>query len=149
MANFDRIGLKKLICTSYNPGGFGHKITRESGSEVKQCELCTTGDWQTEAISVGDEVDVVVTNPPFTNMNSLLRWLSANKKEYAVIAPFFTVSELVRFGVKLPRAYRLATTEFFVDHPEEFKAAHPYKFDRSKLCVSICQAMWITSFDAG
>lgn len=85
--------------------------------------------------------DVVVTNPPFSGMHSILRFISDRDLDYAVIAPFFTINTLAEEHSKPTRLYRLLSNEFIIPDvaAHRFSNATPYSLDPSRgLAVHIC-----------
>lgn len=86
--NFEFLGLKKLITTSYNPNGHGTKFVYEGDkngnrmpddSEIEVTELEGNGDFRSpECVELIKEADVVVTNPPFSCYSSDTEVLTLN-----------------------------------------------------------------------
>ena len=80
---FDRLGIKKLICRSFNPDGEGKLyIKTQSGITVKPTE--GHGDFREEECAyLKQEADLIITNPPYSI-----------KKEYYQFSkskPFITI----------------------------------------------------------
>ena len=63
---FDRLGIKKLICRSFNPDGEGKLyIKTQSGITVKPTE--GHGDFrEKECERLKEEADLIITNPPYS-----------------------------------------------------------------------------------
>lgn len=108
--NFERFGLKKLISTSYAKGMFDFEdmfvnadvreddlhgrvliVTKENISEIDinavQYEyLRGNGDFHTKEVSrFRDEVDMIITNPPFSLFREFLAWVREGNKKFALI----------------------------------------------------------------
>ena len=83
--NFKTIGLKKLISTSYNPGGKGKLfwIDRDVDgdgkidiNDLQSCELQGDGDFRSkEVIAIRDQADFIITNPPFSLFREFMDWI--------------------------------------------------------------------------
>ena len=63
---FDRFGIKKLICRSFNPDGEGKLyIKTQSGITVRPTE--EHGDFREEECErLKEEADLIITNPPYS-----------------------------------------------------------------------------------
>ena len=85
--NFESLGLKKLISTSYSPSGGHGKVFVLDGENKLQWEYLTgDGDFRSaEVTALRDEADIVVTNPPFSSFREFMAWLVEGKVEFAVI----------------------------------------------------------------
>lgn len=88
--NFNRLGLSRLIYSSYNPNGAGQYSIVES-AHTQTHTLEGNGDFRSdECIRLVDMSDIVVTNPPFSLLREFI-WLMYNhKKDYLVIGSLMT-----------------------------------------------------------
>ncbi len=97
--SFNRLHLRKLITTSYAPANksdLGKIYMLESDAngdgraDIKDLlwsDLMGDGDFRSdEVIKIRDEVDVIVTCPPFSLFNDFLKWLIDSEKQFAIIA---------------------------------------------------------------
>ena len=83
--NFRTIGLKRLISTSYNPGGKGKLfwIDRDINgdgkidiNDLQSCELQGDGDFRSQEVSaLRDQADFIITNPPFSLFREFVNWI--------------------------------------------------------------------------
>ena len=83
--NFKTIGLKKLISTSYNPGGKGKLfwIDRDIDgdgkidiNDLQSCELQGDGDFRSQEVTaIRDQADFIITNPPFSLFREFMDWI--------------------------------------------------------------------------
>jgi hypothetical protein len=83
--NFKTIGLKKLISTSYNPGGKGKLfwIDRDVDgdgkidiNDLQSCELQGDGDFRSQEVTaIRDQADFIITNPPFSLFREFMDWI--------------------------------------------------------------------------
>ena len=110
-ANFRRLGLKRLVCTSYAKSAGSRQLTlfeesspaydpdrhdthgklftktRGGGEDVTlQGYLEGDGDFRSpEVTRLRDEADVIVTNPPFSLFREFLAWVMDGGKRFSVI----------------------------------------------------------------
>ena len=85
--NFERLGLKKLISTSYAAGGGRGKVFALDGESELQWEyLSGDGDFRSaEVTALRDEADMVITNPPFSLFREFMAWLNEGDVLFSVI----------------------------------------------------------------
>lgn len=78
---FDELGLKQLVCTSYNPKGKGMKYV-----DGQWIELKGDGSFESnECIELLENCDVVVTTPPFSKFRSFVSLLVHYRKKFLII----------------------------------------------------------------
>lgn len=113
--NFTAFGIKKLISTSYMPRRNGRIFVMESGSKsdgsIEWEHLDSDGDFRSEEVTaLRDEVDMVITNPPFSLFREFLAWLIEGDVEFAVIGNMNAVTYKEVFPLfKENRLWRGAT----------------------------------------
>ena len=113
--NFTAFGIKKLISTSYMPRRNGRIFVMESGSKsdgsIEWGHLDSDGDFRSEEVTaLRDEVDMVITNPPFSLFREFLAWLIEGDVEFAVIGNMNAVTYKEVFPLfKENRLWRGAT----------------------------------------
>ena len=89
--NFNKLGLKKLISTSYSPCRKGRIYVTEQGANLgEEClkwdYLEGDGDFRSEEVTkLRDEADMVITNPPFSLFREFMAWLTEGGVEFSVI----------------------------------------------------------------
>ena len=101
--NFDSLGLKKLISTSYAPrskpaiekrgriyvlerGDDVNEGSRLKNEDLKWDYLQGDGDFRSDEIkALRDEADMVITNPPFSLFREFMAWLVEGGVEFSVI----------------------------------------------------------------
>ena len=89
--NFNKLGLKKLISTSYAPCRKGRIYITEQGANLnkeylKWDYLEGDGDFRSEEVTkLRDESDIVITNPPYSLFREFVAWLIEGDVEFAVI----------------------------------------------------------------
>ena len=95
--NFNKLGLKKLISTSYVPCRKGRIYVTEQGANLddgaslskgylKWDYLEGDGDFRSEEVTkLRDESGIVITNPPYSLFREFVAWLIEGNVEFAVI----------------------------------------------------------------
>ena len=85
--NFERLGLKKLISTSYAAdGGNGKMFVLDGENELQWEYLTGDGDFRSaEVTALRDEADIVITNPPFSLFREFMVWLNEGDVLFSVI----------------------------------------------------------------
>ena len=95
--NFNKLGLKKLISTSYVPCRKGRIYVIEQGADLndganlnkgylKWDYLEDDGDFRSDEVTkLRDEADMVITNPPYSLFREFIAWLIEGNVEFAVI----------------------------------------------------------------
>ncbi len=92
--NFSELGLKKLITTHFDPQKPSYKFEIVSGDDGDQVgwpgyiktDLKENGDFRSpECLSLLEECDIVVTNPPFSLMDEYLPILVNSGKQFLVL----------------------------------------------------------------
>ena len=84
-SNFKELGLKKLITTYYNKGGISYKLEIIGDKSIKT-PLKGDGDFRgQECISILKNVDIVVTNPPFSLFREYIDVLEKYNKKFLII----------------------------------------------------------------
>ena len=92
--NFDKLGLKKIICTSYsksltsNNHENGKFLVIDSNNKRRENwqYLDGDGDFRSKEIQkICHEADIIVTNPPFSLFHEFITWIMNNKKQFIII----------------------------------------------------------------
>lgn len=85
-------GYKKLICTCYVKDGNGKKLVLENGVE-NITALNGNGDFRSEEVgALLDDVDYIITNPPFSLFREFFAWITKHEKKFSVIGNINAVS---------------------------------------------------------
>lgn len=119
--NFSTLGLKKLISTHYDENEPTYKMTYTGGDDNNievgvKTPLEGNGDFRNrECLDILDEVDVVVTNPPFSLFREYVAALMEHGKRFLIIGnknaitykEFFPLlkNEDVRIGYTSPSEF--------------------------------------------
>ena len=97
--NFQRLGLERLISTSYANGLMGREahgrvrvMARDASAHsdvpIIERDGCLDGDGDfrsDEVTALRDEADVIITNPPFSLFREFLAWILDADKEFAIL----------------------------------------------------------------
>ena len=83
--NFVTFQLKEIIATSYNLDG-NAIVKRYNGNSIIQSTLNGTGSFLSEeSLSLLDESDIVITNPPFSLFRELVTLLISKDKKFLLV----------------------------------------------------------------
>ncbi len=87
--NFEEYGLKRLVATHYDhgTGSWCVDITRsDQGVLINRYKLKGNGDFRSqECVDLLEQVDVVITNPPFSLFREFFALLIQSKRKFLVI----------------------------------------------------------------
>lgn len=84
--NFQSFKLKKLIATHYNPNRPGYKLEILEDGNIVKTNLKQNGDFRSEeSADILAEVDIVVTNPPFSLFRDFVAQLIEYGKKFLVV----------------------------------------------------------------
>ena len=93
--NFEHLGLKQLVCVSYNENGKGKKYVYNGDLnnnrmvddwEINVTDLNGNGSFSSdECVELLKECDVVVTNPPFSLFRNFMALLQEYDKKFLII----------------------------------------------------------------
>ena len=85
--NFESLGLKKLISTSYAAdGGHGKVFVLDDENELQWEYLTGDGDFRSaEVTALRDEADMVITNPPFSLFREFVAWMNEGGVSFSVL----------------------------------------------------------------
>jgi hypothetical protein len=99
--NFDFLGLKKLISTTFEKDKPAYKleISREN-KEVIKTPLKQNGDFRSkESTDILKEADIVVTNPPFSLFREYVSQLVSYDKKFLIIGNVNAITYKEIFGL--------------------------------------------------
>ena len=95
--NFKPLGIKKLITTHYNKGGTSYKLEYIDGKSIKT-PLKGDGDFRSnECISILKNVDIVITNPPFSLFMEYIAQLIEYNKQFLILGNLNAVTFRIVF----------------------------------------------------
>ena len=142
MLNFERLGIKKLIATHFDPNKPTYKLElvgdRNGDGQITDLDVLKTplegkGDFRSpECLELLSECDIVVTNPPFSLMGEYLPTLmnsgkaflvlgNMNHVQYKELFPYFMNGECWlgynagHFWFRVPDSYEPKATDYKQD----------------------------------
>lgn len=160
--NFEVLGLKKLICTSY--GEDAKALIYEgdkNGNGVPDLD-----EWQTiklegdggfdspECIEFLKEADIVVTNPPFSLFRDFVATMVQYGKKFLIIGNMNAITCKEIFPLIKEDKLWLGVSTFnqgmYFNVPENYEYADTYKFDKErngKKVMRVAGICWFTNLD--
>ena len=88
---FERLGLKKIIATHYDPQKSTYKLEYAGGDDENveagiKTDLTQNGDFRSpESIALLQEADIIVTNPPFSLFREYVAQLIEYNKKFIIL----------------------------------------------------------------
>ena len=83
--NFNNLNLKKLVCTHYEKTKNSYKLEYDGVNTIK-IQLLGNGDFRSdECIEMLKDIDIVVTNPPFSLFRDYVAQLMKYNKKFLII----------------------------------------------------------------
>jgi hypothetical protein len=190
--NFDKLGLKKLISTSYAPDSkpkelslqlaffetespkFDKKKARANGriftlerdrngdkkinfDDIEWDYLKGDGDFRSaEVMSLRDQADIIITNPPFSLFRPFLAWIVEANKKFVIIGNMNAITYKEVFPLIMRDEMWLGATNFntgmYFAVPKGFVYASTYKFEREIAGVPVNRVpgvCWFSNLDHG
>lgn len=176
LRNFNRLGLKRLICTSYKLSKLRNTRSRKGYvldvvkidakdeeltdefliSFIKEAncirKLKGDGDFRSqECIDYLIESDIVVTNPPFSLFKELISLLILYKKSYLLIGnqnalTYKEVFPLIQNNLAWT-GYQFGEMRFRVPKSSEPRSYRYWEDESGQKWRSLGNAMWLTNLD--
>ena len=157
--NFSELGLKKLVSTYYNENGLAFK-TEYIGGDDNDIEkgiktpLKGNGDFRSEeCLSILDECDIVITNPPFSLFGDFVDILMKHKKKFLILGNMnavtykqifpFIKNNLLWYGVSI----HSGGTNFYVPKDYPITTKNWGKDETGKIYVEVAGIRWFTNLD--
>jgi len=153
-SNFNALGLKKLITTSYSGSpivGGQLPLFEMAGSKGKQ--PLKIGDFRSEeCIKLLKEADIVVTNPPFSLFREYVAQLMENKKKFLILGDQNAITYKETFGYikddKLWVGYDNGGTKWFqVPMDYDISTESRKKIVNGVKYFSMGRILWFTNLD--
>ncbi len=115
------------------------------------------GDFRSKEVTqLRDEVDFIITNPPFSLSREFLAWIIAGKKQFAIISNMNAITYKETFPLIKDNKIWLGATNFntgmYFRVPDDFVYAETYKFEKelNKEKVNRVPGLcWFTNIDHG
>ncbi len=160
--NFEILGLKELICTSYDENGHG-TVYRYFGdkngngipdmSEWQKEEMKGNGSFNTpEGIALIEYADIICTNPPFSMFREFVALLEKCQKKYLLIANGNAITYKEIFPLfKENKAWlgitRQGTGSMWFMIPDDSEERNGQKIENGKRYQTIGNSIWFTNLD--
>lgn len=161
--NFNKLGIKKLICACYkddkSENGFWYEYngTENFDSDIKNNNFNYfegTGDFRSaESIALLEKSDIVVTNPPFSLFREYVAQLVEHNKSFLIIGnvnciTYKEVFKLIQenqawLGINLGRG----VSGFIVPNHYELYGAETRINENGEKIVSPNNCLWLTNLD--
>lgn len=152
--NFEKLGLKKLIASSYEENGRG-KLLKYSGGENKQTVFLNgEGDFRgDECRTLLREADIVVTNPPFSLFRDFIDLMNFEQKKFLAIGNINAITyrnvfkliqaEKIWLGVHLGRGI----SGFIVPKHYELYGTEARISENGDRIIAPNNCLWMTNLD--
>ena len=160
--NFEHLGLKQLVCISYNENGHGMKYTYNGDlnnnrmaddMEIVEQQLNSNGSYSSdECIELLKECDVVVTNPPFSLFRDFVALLIQYNKKFLIIGNGNAVTYKEIFPLIKENKMWIGHKSFsggidFIagDNYDNSKCKHPKYDDKGNTIINVMMSVWFTN----
>ena len=160
--NFNKLGLKKLISTSYSPCRKGRIYVTEQGANLndganldKEClkwdYLESDGDFRSDEVTkLRNEADIVVTNPPFSLFREFLAWLIDGDVEFAAIGNMNAVTYKEVFPlIKENKVWLGCGNNMWFEVPATYPENKNEKFTKEGSRIIPVYSKWFTNIQHG
>lgn len=162
--NFELLGLKRLITTSYNPEGKGSVLVydgdRNGNKQVDDNEIIIkqlegNGDFRSEeCIGFLKQADIVVTNPPFSLFREYVKQLMDFGKKFIIIGNgnAITYKEIFPYikdnkmwvGCK---SFSGGMNMYPGSNYDAKKCKHPIYDQYGRLLINVMMCIWFTNVE--
>ena len=160
--NFEHLGLKQLVCVSYNENGKGKKYVYNSDLnnnrmvddwEINVTDLNGNGSFSSdECIELLKECDVVVTNPPFSLFRNFMALLQEYDKKFLIVGNGNSVTYKEIFPLikenKMWLGYKHfgSSMGFIVgENYDSSKCKHPKYTEKGEILINVMMIVWLTN----
>ena len=151
LSNFEGLGLKRLVVTGYNPSGCGFYCEYDAFNKLVMKPLSGSGSFDSdECRAILGEIDIVVTNPPFSLFRSFFNMLVESGKDFLLVAPTTCYTYADVFPLLMEGRVRAGVNELknFLS-PRDITSGSVIGISGSELVKTIGTTCWVTtlSFD--
>jgi hypothetical protein len=116
-----------------------------------------SGDFRTIDIKkIRDEVDIIITNPPFSLFREFFTWITEAKKQFVIIGNMNAITYKEIFPLIKNDKMWLGSSNFnngmYFKVPEDFEYANTYKFEREQNGEKVNRVpgvCWFSNIDHG
>ena len=168
--NFQKLGLKKLISTSYSgnssqPKGRIYVLTSASFTDshvniddLEWSYLDGDGDFRSDEVkALRDEADFIVTNPPFSLFREFLAWIleGGSKKKFSIIGNMNAITYKEVFPLIKDNKMWLGASinsgdrEFQIPTNQDIRSPSLRYDDEANAFVRVDGVRWFTNIEHG
>ena len=163
--NFERFGLKRIVCSCYNAKGRGVVFVYDgkgaSDDEVRFWDLkCRKmkgdGDFRSKEVQeLCQQADVIVTNPPFSLFRQFFTWIMGSGKKFLVIGNVNSISykevypHIMNGEVWLGHGIGRWISGFIVPDDYALYGTETHIDDEGNHIVASNGCLWLTNIDHG
>ncbi len=150
--NFKVLGLKKLIATHFDSKKPTYKLEKNNGNTIKT-KLKQNGDFRSpECIEILKEVDIVVTNPPFSLFREYVAQLMEYNKKFIILGNQNAITyketfELIKENKIWLGVDNGGTKWFKVPEHYDITTESRKKIENGKKFFSMGSVLWFTNLD--
>lgn len=156
VANFESLGLKGLMATTYCPGGHGSLLSYDPVlGDAVTTELSGDGDFRSpECLGLLNGADIVVTNPPFSLFKEFVPLMASYGKKILVIgnqnaAACRDVFPLIKEN-RLWFGYSVHCGDMEFEVPGTYgQESLSYRVEDGRFYVSVPGVRWYTNMSHG
>ena len=156
--NFERLGLKRLISTSYAPDSKPKELDLQLTLFETQSPKYLKGDGDfrsAEVSALRDEADIIITNPPFSLFREFLAWIVAAEKKLVILGNMnaITYQEVFRLikdnQLWLGESIHSGDREFEVPQSSDTRSPSLRVDETGKKFIRVDGIRWFTNIDHG
>lgn len=163
--NFERFGLKRLICSCYNANGkgilFDYDGTNGVGkdmplSEIRCVELKGNGDFRSDEVTeLCKQSDMIITNPPFSLFRQFFTWIMSSQKKFLIIGNVNCISYkevypyIMKDAVWLGHGIGRWISGFIVPDDYELYGTETRIDEKGNHIIASNGCLWLTNIDHG
>lgn len=154
---FKSLGLKKLISTHYNKGKKSFKLEYTGGNDDDiysgiKTDLKGDGDFKSdECIKIVKEANIVVTNPPFSELRAYIKQLMKYKKDFLIIGNQNAITYKEIFSLlkdnKVWLGYKSGDMAFAVPDYYKPRKTRYWEDENGQKWRSLGNICWFTNLD--
>lgn len=163
--NFERFGLKRIVCSCYNANGRGMVFVYDGKgaagdvvrlSDLKCRKMKGDGDFRSEEVQeLCQQADVIVTNPPFSLFRQFFAWIMESGKKFLVIGNVNSISykevypHIMKDEVWLGHGIGRWISGFIVPDDYELYGTETYIDEEGNHIIASNGCLWLTNIDHG
>ncbi|MGN0844165.1 MAG: adenine-specific methyltransferase EcoRI family protein [Kiritimatiellia bacterium] len=163
--NFNRFGIKRIICSCYNPKGVGKLFVYDGANEsdgqmslsrIECSELCGNGDFRSEEVTeLCKQADIIITNPPFSLFRQFFTWIMSSQKQFLIIGNVNCISykevypHIMKDQVWLGHGIGRWISGFIVPKDYELYGTETRIDEEGNHIISSNGCLWLTNIDHG